>query len=57
MLRIGLYVFDSFYFAPACSFILQNKGDERPSFAGTLIREHEHHRLSTQEAAWTTASM
>lgn len=37
--------------------ILQKEGDERPSFAGTLVREQERYRLSGDEAAWLAASM
>ena len=38
-------------------FLGQKQGDERPSFAGTLIREWDRHRLSHTEAAWTAAAM
>ena len=42
---------------PPRSPIMQKQGDERPSFAGTLIREQERHRLSEPEAVWTAATM
>jgi len=39
------------------SFTLQNEGDERSSFAGTLLRERDHNHLSDTEAAWLSATM
>ena len=42
---------------PHRSTIMQKQGDERPSFAGTLVREKGRHRLSEAEAAWTAATM
>ena len=37
------------------SFLMQTQGDERPSFAGTLIREQKRHRLNDTESAWLAA--
>ena len=42
---------------PHRSIIMQKQGDERPSFAATLVREKGRHRLSEAEAAWTAATM
>ena len=42
---------------PPRSPIMQRHGDERPSLAGTLIREQGRHRLSEVEAAWTAATV
>ena len=50
-----------FYFLPAAissrRYTLQNQGDERPSFAGTLIRERQWNHLNDSEAAWLSATM
>lgn len=35
----------------------QNQGDERPSFAGALIRERQRNHLNDWEAAWLAATM
>jgi len=36
---------------------LQNQGDERASFAGSLIRGREHSGLTDTEASWLTATL
>ena len=36
---------------------LQDQGDERPSFAGTLLRERDRNNLSDLELTWLPATM
>jgi len=47
-----------FPFSPH-SFMLQNQGDERPSFTGDLIRDPQRHHMTELEAAciWQAATM
>jgi hypothetical protein len=49
--------FKCFHCFSGITSLLQNDGDERPSFAGTLIRSRDRHDLSDEEAAWLCATV